>query len=506
MKVLYVPLDERPCNRLYPQYIAKCSNEIEIITPSIDILGYKKTPCNLEKVWSFLEDNINTVDVAILSIDMLIYGGLLPSRLHNSTTEELEKYIERLKNLKSRNTNLKIYAFSLIMRTPKYNSSDEEPDYYEYFGEDIFKRAYLLDKDNHEGLSDKEKTVLKKLEEKIPREHIVDYEIRRETNIQINKKILEVLNDKFIDYLVIPQDDSAEFGYTAIDQRKINLYIESSNLLGDVLIYPGADEVGATLLARAYSDYKDKKIKIYPLYSSVLGPTIIPLYEDRPMFESLKSHIISAGACIVRNYEEADIILAINSPGKIMQESWDQFENIDGSYNSFRNIMNFVLEIKMLIEKGKKVVLADCAYANGGDYKLIKLLDKYKILDKLNAYYGWNTHCNTLGTTISQGIITSFNCNDKNIKYNIIYHLLEDVFYQAKVRMKVNKELLEKYDCNYFDISKRQDEIQDKISDLIFDEYNSVINFSFEDLKIKDIKVYNPWKRMFEIGIELEVE
>lgn len=505
MNVIYIPLDERPCNRLYPEYIASCNDEINILSPDLSILGYKKTPCNLEAVWKFLEENAQFADVAILSIDMLLYGGLLPSRLHKSTAEELEVYIDRIKNLKNKNKNLKIYAFNLIMRTPKHSSSDEEPDYYEHYGAEIFKRSYLIDKKDRVGISSDEEQILLNLEIDIPKEYIVDYEIRRNTNIQMNKKVLELLKDNILDYLVIPQDDSCEFGYTAMDQRKINQYIDLNNLFGDVLIYPGADEVGATLLSRAFSDYKNKRVKIYPLYSSTLGQSIIPLYEDRPMFESLKSHIMSAGGQIVYNYDCADVILAINSPGKAMQESWDQFECRDVSYDSYRNILSFTHSIKKFVESGKDVIIADCAYANGGDYQLIKLLDKYEVLDKIKAYYGWNTHCNSLGTTLSQGIITHFGFNKENVDKSLIYHLLEDVFYQSKVRMYVNKEILPKYECNYFDISSSIDIVEEKICSLITKEFEQVIKNSFKDKTISNLSVYNPWKRMFEIGLDLDI-
>ena len=242
------------------------------------------------------------------------------------------------------------------------------------------------------------------------------------------------------------------------------------------------------------------------MYSSALGESIIPLYEDRPMIESLKAHIISAGGQMVFSHEEADVILAINSPGKIMQESWDQFENRDSSYDSFRNIIAFTHNIKDFIDKGKNVILADCAYSNGGDYQLIKLLDKYRVLDKLKAYYGWNTHCNSLGTALSQGIITAFDENEKNIKKTLIYHLLEDAFYQGKVRTYVNNAVLPRYEANYFDIENCIEEVENEICDLISKEFIANITNSFKEDDIKSLNVYSPWKRMFEIGLILEVE
>ena len=55
----------------------------------------------------------------------------------------------------------------------------------------------------------------------IPEEVIRDYEDRRLINCRMNSKTLEFLENNVIDFLVIPQDDSSPFGYTAKDQKII---------------------------------------------------------------------------------------------------------------------------------------------------------------------------------------------------------------------------------------------------------------------------------------------
>ena len=69
---------------------------------------------------------------------MLLYGGIIPSRLHHFSLEELTGRLDAVRELKKRNPKLKIFAFALIMRCPSYSSSDEEPDYYEICGREIF--------------------------------------------------------------------------------------------------------------------------------------------------------------------------------------------------------------------------------------------------------------------------------------------------------------------------------------------------------------------------------
>ncbi|WP_195946105.1 DUF4127 family protein [Paraclostridium bifermentans] len=504
-KIVYIPLDERPCNLLYPKYMLEGSKDVKLVTPPMNLLGKKKRPCDIDKLWDFINEEVKDAFAIVMSIEMVIYGGLLPSRIHNLSKSDCERYFKNIRNLKSINKNIKIYASNLIMRTPKYNSSDEEPDYYEEYGERIFKRAYLKDKKERVGLSEFEENELKEILNTLPKKYYEDYENRRNFNINNNLKVLDFVKNNNIDFLSIPQDDSSEFGYTAMDQKKVVNKIKQERLQRKVYMYPGADEVGSALIARAISEYKNKKLKIYPLFSSTLGPTIIPLYEDRIINESLKSHVMVTNSILVQDYKDADIVLAYNTPGKVMQESWEQ-DNKDITYSSFRNLTFFVENIKQCIDDKKEVIIADCAFSNGGDLELISLLDNYEVLDKLLSYKGWNTNCNTLGTTLAAGVTGFEGQNRLSIKKNIIYHILEDGFYQGKVRMDVNNNILDKMGLNYFDLKDKADEVGCIIDDKLNKCYNQCIKKSFTDIKEIKINSFAPWNRMFERGIELSVK
>ena len=75
-----------------------------------------------------------------------------------------------------------------------------------------------------------------------------------------------------------------------------------------VMMYPGADEAGCEVLARAISEMDQKVTKVFPFYASYLGPQIVPLYEDRIMIESLKSHLMVANCVLVDHKEDAAFI------------------------------------------------------------------------------------------------------------------------------------------------------------------------------------------------------
>lgn len=504
LKLLYIPLDERPCNLNFPQKIASMRNDVELIVPTKELLGDKKEPASVDKLWDFVSEKAVEADAAILSLDMLIYGGLIPSRLHKLTSKEAEESLKNIERIKSLNNKIKIYGFSCIMRAPQYNSCEEEPDYYEEYGLRLFRRSYLLDKERRLGLTLEEGEELKDIS--IPSEILQDYESRRAFNEEINLKVVELVDKGIIDFLVIPQDDSSEYGYTAISQKRVISYVKEKELEMKINVYPGADEVGSTLMARAFNDYHKRTLKIYPFFSSTLGPQIVPLYEDRPMGESLKYHIRAMGGEIVDTIAEAEVILAINSPGKVMEEAGNQDKAIDLTYSSHRNLFDFVMRIKTYIEKGYKVALCDSAFANGGDLDLIGYLDRLGLIDKLSDYAGWNTNCNTLGTVLSASTfflpINNEDEIDKNkLLENLIYRIIEDCFYQGRIRGRITEEFLSKEGLSYYSFMEKQSPVEEAIKEELLKEYNRLRVSSYYPVIIE--KVTTPWRRMFEIGMDL---
>ncbi len=496
MKTLLIPLDERPCNYCFPQMVATSQKKVELIVPSKDLLGAKKEPADSKAIAAFLEENTENCDNLVLSVDMLLYGGLIPSRLHHLTEEEAMGRLEVIRRLKEKNPNMKIYGFHCIMRAPSYNSAEEEPDYYEEYGYALFRRKYLLDYKRRHGLEEAEEKELESI--RIPEEIIKDYETRRDFNTRMNLEVVRYLEEGYIDFLVIPQDDSSPYGYTAISQKSVIDAVKKKHLEQKVMIYPGADEVAMSLLARAYHEYLGIEPKVYAFYASVLGPTIVPNFEDRPMFESLKSHIRVCKAKLVEQAKEADVILAINSPGKIMQEAYVKENDLDISYTSYRNLLDFAYRIKDYIEDGYPVALCDSAFSNGGDLQLIQYLDSMDVLDKLISYAGWNTNCNSLGTTLSQAFI-----GDKKQKEHLCYRIIEDVLYQAVVREEIVEKELEKMGLSYFYLGDKQPLIEAMIKERLQKQYDGLKISRAYPLSIQSIDM--PWYRMFEIGMKIEM-
>ena len=173
MKTLFLPLDERPCNADFPKMLANTNQQLTLLMPESRILAHKRKAADFEGIKAYLLEHCQEADNAVISLDMLLYGGLIPSRLHHLDIVELENRLDVISMLKIHNPQLKIYAFQCIMRCPQYNSSEEEPDYYEDYGYALFRKSYLEDKEVRDTLTKQEQDELHSIH--IPQEYEKDY-------------------------------------------------------------------------------------------------------------------------------------------------------------------------------------------------------------------------------------------------------------------------------------------------------------------------------------------
>ena len=380
------------------------------------------------------------------------------------------------------------------MRCPSYSSSDEEPDYYEYYGKQIHDLGEAVNM-HQVGISQGQR--ISELTKEIPEEYIEDFISRREINRQMNMYVIDLLQEGYLDSLVIPQDDSTTYGYPAMDQKVIREKIQELGLIDRVLIYPGADEVELTLFARMLNTIKGECPKVYVKYACEKSKQIIPLYEGFPLDSTVSYHILSAGCQQTFSFEQADIILAISAPSENMEEAEYQ-PSIHTSYSIDRNLAEFLRFIKMRLAEGKVVSIADNAYANGADLSLIQLLNNNGLLLKVSGYAGWNTSANTIGTAIAEAVKFLYYGQSQNQMDFIVQRYLEDAGYCAKVRTQVKNNL--PAGMNYFDVKEKDGIVSQMVNDQLQEFAKQYLSSIVSEIKIMNVQM--PWKRMFEVDLD----
>lgn len=492
MKIVYIPLDERPCNYAFAGQIAR-GTPVQLVVPEKEMLGVKKQPANVEEIQTFLKEQCLDADACVLSLEMLLYGGIIPSRLHHLSEKDLTDRLELLRELKQKNPALKLFAFALIMRCPSYSSADEEPDYYETCGREIFLTGQVKHKRALGLLSAEEaESMLQTYGEKTGN-YLADFENRRRINRNILEKILTEYRDCF-EVLVIPQDDSSAYGYTTVDREYLKDAVARAGMV-PVPMYPGADEVGMSLLANAACTLMGRRPGVKLVYAHEDAPNMVPLYEDRPVGKTIPVLLHTSGCDIAQ--ENQDITLYLNYPAHSPVEVW---QDPSEGY-ALRDMEGFCDQIAADVQAGKLAAVADCAYCNGGEAKLAQMLSRRMPLMALAAYAGWNTSSNTLGTVACQAVFAWLFGKSEMLDLFTAQRLYEDVGYCGHVRREVTA-LIEPMGFGYFNAGEQNGVVAGLVRQRL-DAYMSELLPEIAKRYAID-RCQMPWKRMFEVDLTLK--
>ncbi len=496
-KTVILPLDERPCNYQYVLDLVE-STDIQVTLPPQSLLGEKKRAPNLDTLTYWVEQSCVDATHLIVSIDMLVYGGIIPSRLHYDSEQTLLKRVSVLERIRRENPNITISAFLLIMRNPSYSSSDEEPDYYEQYGRQIHTRGVYEHKKALDLLTKEQEIELEQLRATIPSAYYDDYTTRRRVNLQVHEAVIDLYNRGIIDRLVIPQDDSSPYGLTKMDQNLVCGYIQEGKK--PVLMYPGADEVALTLLTHAVCSDTKRALTTYVDYRDPEATDLIPCFEDRPIRETIASQLEACGLRAVSDMEQADLVFFVNNPS-------DRFRDILGDrdlYNTYKRdtLNNFVNRIKVALSQNKHVCIGDIYFGNGGDIYLVEMLKQEDLLLAIHGYAGWNTASNSVGTALSFGAITALTAVSSPRK--LVKRYAEDLLYQAVIRPFVIKNLLDGSYVTYFNTQEKQGYIAHIVRMHMQKELDKLLRGQSIRATITDLAM--PWTRIFEIDMEIHCE
>ena len=442
MKIAFLPIDNRPVCYALSKIIAGIDESIEFSIPERNLLGDLTKIADIDGLFGWL-NNLPRQDVIILSLDTLVYGGLIPSRRGKETLDELKLRLEKLKKI-LKNKGAKIYAFSSIMRISNNNYNEEEKEYWSGYGKKIFEYSYNLHKDGT-------------AQTDVPAEILADYLDTRKRNFEVNKIYLEWQKEGLFEFLVFSKDDCAQYGLNVKEAQELEM-------LGG-FTKTGADEIPLSLLSRSLG----KKVKIYPEFLEPNYKNLVSNYEDVSVENSVRGQIELAGCEVCINKDDADVILYVNN-----------FIEHQGEIVMGVKTKGFCGEFKT---PDKPYMIADVRFANGADNNFINELFKNELKDKyFYGYSGWNTTANTLGSLICGAKVKFFaqNYNKENFKKLQIIRLLDDWAYQANVR-----QMLKKTDEN--ELTLLMKEFEPTIKDVLKTDIN--------------VKYFYPWHRLFEVEV-----
>lgn len=390
-RILLIPLDDRPPCLQMPVKMGLIG-DAEVVTPPRELLGRFTEFGKSDEIIAWIrKQNIRTFDAAIVSVDMLAYGGLVAMREYETSFEKAAARLGVLREIRRRAPRMPIYGSSVIMRlAPTGNVVNESYRVnlarWAEVSADPAKAAETAD-----------------LEKKIPAEALAKYKKARERDLKINLLTVDLVREKVIDYLILSQDDAKPNGVHIADRERLISKVADEKLGDRVAVQPGADEVSMLLLSRALTAKYGYRPKIKAVYSDEkLADQFMP-YEDRPLRKTVSFHIKAAGGVEVADEEDAEILffVFVSRFEKGAAERFaDRIQNeitVDGGPGIRRSKQN-----------AKRVIVADVdpkGEIQGADIEFTRLLLRKSLLLSMLGYASWNTAGNTIGTALPHGII-----------------------------------------------------------------------------------------------------
>ncbi len=419
--ILLVPLDSRPPCTKFVIDAGRLAN-IEVITPPQEIMDYYTDAGDTKKLREWLMTNAAHSDGIIISIDQLLYGGLLSSRQSFGKNTDEDSLWQLLREIRDNNPVLPIYAFNILPRITPPSNIDSAKDI-----KNLMKYSRLVDKFS-QSYDENDLIKIEKLRSNISEKHLEQYSSLYSKNLQLNEKLIDLCADKVITKLVIGQDDGEKYGIPNIEKRSLQRYVSEQKLSqNDVIITHGADEVAMSLLFNMAQYFTDNTYhpKVFVAYNETNAADEILPYMAATVKQIVAEKTALADETIVQSPEEADFILYLHI----------------GNDENLSTRLSETAQLKKWLKENKKIALVDLSRHFLAEETLFPILLANDVpVNQLTAYSGWNTASNSIGTAVAQASLYCLserhieNTDDAlALAYNnlsILYdHFIEDYFY-----------------------------------------------------------------------------
>jgi hypothetical protein len=430
MHLALLPLDERPVNTRLPADVAAIAG-VGVVLPPAAILPAMKKPGDADGLGRWLSDAARDPATAavVVCIDMLAYGGLIASR---TTTDPVDAVLPRLgllHEVRAARPELPVTAMSLVTRAGDSYSTDEEPDYWGSYGRELHRLGAVL---HARFIGDDA------VEPPVPDEVRGDFARRRLRNHIVNLAAIDLHHRGVIDTLLLTADDTAARSAGSLEQTWLRHWLRALPARGGVLTHPGADEVGAILVARALAASHPEPVSIAIVCGEPDGLGRVAPYENQPVVDGARGQVAAAGARADESGRRPDAVLVVHAP-EPGGGDWCGLVNADADRGP---VDRTVATVREALDRGIAVGLADVRYANGGDPQLVDALRDAGLLLDLAAYGGWNTAGNSIGSVVAALVSTvvgrrtgTFNAGAA--RRLLLHRLLEDWAYQSVVRTRL---------------------------------------------------------------------
>jgi hypothetical protein len=487
-RLLLIPPDTRPPTLAHPLQLARMTGAAVQVPPA-EALPHFFTPGNTATLRTWLLDNAAQADALIVCLETLCLGGMIPARRVSDGLDRVLARLNVLREARALNPDLHIYAHGVVVRVAHDNDPHEEKEYYGEWGPGL--RAYSVAADRLERHGEGERDAVNAARAAVPPHILADWIGTRERNRTLHLHALNLLAEGVLTHLSVTLDDTSEYGLAALDRRMLEARADALSVWARFDCYPGADEVPCALLTRALRRGLPPA-RAWVRYSGTLGTGAGLIYEDRPAGELVRAHLRGAGCVLADSVQDADFVLAVNTPGLRQANLQPDWATVDTPH---RHLPAFVDTIRADLEAGRAVSLADIAYPNGAERRLWTLMQPLS-LAKLAGFSAWNTAGNTLGSAVAFGALAAQVSDTAAHAEAVFSRVVDDVLYQAYARAEVRAHL---GSPSPYDLGEARADAEAKLQELITPRIQAVWDrhWGNSGLELDIGQAHLAWPRLF---------
>ncbi len=490
MRIGFLPLDNRPVTRGAFLALAAAAG-IEVVTPPPSRLGARRVPADVESLWAWIHGEGADTDLLIASAELLIYGGLVPSRIGHEPLDRCLGLAARFTEARRRASHRRIFLSASNLRLPGTADASEEPEYWAEYGPEIFAYSYHADR-FAETQDPASQRLAAAAEAVVPRSVLSDVMARRARNLAVLRSLVAQAASGGIDALLIGQDDAAEYGLTRRDLRAVASAIADQQASSSAWVTYGTDELAVRLLGRAWLAAEGRSPGVRVVYAYPGNRDAIPRYEGQGLDATVSSHIASVGCRRVQQ-DETVTLFVHNFPGA--QEE----APLQTPYDA-QALVPFLSAVSAAAEGGQ-FGIADVRYSNGADRIFVERLLRIPRVSGMLAFGGWNTSSNTIGMVLAQAVLPP---GPRGPAFTVT-RFLDDWAYQADVRQRLAAQVVPRHPGATAErLGPALAECAEAGRAWLEREYAPPLEQCF-GRRIAVAHVGFPWGRLFEVDLEVTV-
>ncbi len=424
-----------PTARQLPPMLARIAG-VPLAEPPREWLGDYIEPGNVLAITAWLKRApANRASAFVISTDMLAYGGLDPSRIPDDVSEQdAMSRLQVLRELRKRHPHAWISAFGTVMRL--------EPTVVQPVGEAVHYSAiaqpptwqYIWDYAQlHDPPTADEEPRAEHLRQLIGSANLASYLEARRRDLIVDVFALRLVEDRTLDRIVLGADDAGPVGLHVRDVHTLTETVAQLGIAGRAAVEPGADELGAALVAHAIAREARWTPRVSVSYSTPTGGATQDPLEFAPISVTIDDLIRLSGG--IHDDIHPDISLVVRVPGTSAAQD-DAL--LDGLSTSVRS--------------GRSVAFVDLTYLTrsyDAQAAFVQRLIQARISGTLDAYSSWNTDANSVGLALAEAIAVG--AGRRTAKYDPIAHAefmvnryIDDYLYHDIVRPEVNTYLADR--------------------------------------------------------------